>query len=677
VLEHGIAVEFGGAPGRPGDYWVFAARTADASVEELVAAPPRGVHHHYARLALVTADDASDCRPSDPAPSGAGCGCETCVTPESHESGALTIQDAVDRAVDAGGGTVTLCPGTYRLRQPVLLRNAQFVDLRGPGAMLISEGPALIAYTARGCSFAGLSVLSLGSGPAVALASCSRFVAEDLSVVAKGRENSDGQDQRIGIALLGPQILVTLRRNVVDAPVGIGAMPFDPGPHIAATTGRGSLMTLGLRVADNTLRCPHRGVDLTGTALHAGELRIDRNMVYGARDAGIAATGMVMRGKAVVDGVLTVSGNDVKVAGGYGIRTSGHVVIDDNEVTSSERVLDRHAVFVEDEPPAAEPGNVRITGNRASGFDGYGIVVSAPAASVIVKQNVVAACAGGIALGAGAHVAVDNNHLLDLTDPRTDSRAARSSTLLAVYGILVVDAGAGQIAGNLVDGLAIAVRGAWATGIAVLTADDLRVEGNTVRRVVSSGDRGRPTGILVASVARALTLRDNAVHGSADGPPENVPGWQALRVVGSGPAAVSGNSRVIATKNSEVALHDGRAYTKDAPSTSAPLQVVGNTMSGGGDLAAVTLVGRNDVLLSGNHVAQARDTDRPAVEVSSPASVVHGNRVVGGGGPSIRIATSIKASVVIGNMTSRDILVDGVPVGQTGMPWAELNPVVP
>ena len=35
-----------------GDYWVFAARTADASVELLDRAPPRGIHHHYARLGI-------------------------------------------------------------------------------------------------------------------------------------------------------------------------------------------------------------------------------------------------------------------------------------------------------------------------------------------------------------------------------------------------------------------------------------------------------------------------------------------------------------------------------------------------------------------------------------------------------------------------------------------------
>ena len=50
LLEDGVEVTFttttNGGAFRPGDYWIFAARTADASVEELEAAPPRGVHHH-------------------------------------------------------------------------------------------------------------------------------------------------------------------------------------------------------------------------------------------------------------------------------------------------------------------------------------------------------------------------------------------------------------------------------------------------------------------------------------------------------------------------------------------------------------------------------------------------------------------------------------------------------
>jgi hypothetical protein len=55
LLDNGVTVSFSsaGAKGfRAGDYWVFAARTADASVEVLANEPPRGIHHHYVRLGI-------------------------------------------------------------------------------------------------------------------------------------------------------------------------------------------------------------------------------------------------------------------------------------------------------------------------------------------------------------------------------------------------------------------------------------------------------------------------------------------------------------------------------------------------------------------------------------------------------------------------------------------------
>ncbi|MCI0347567.1 MAG: DUF6519 domain-containing protein, partial [Chloroflexi bacterium] len=71
-LEDGIEVSFATDPVagsfRVGDYWVFAARTADASVEILTAAPPRGILHHYVQLAAISGlggpdPDVLDCRP--------------------------------------------------------------------------------------------------------------------------------------------------------------------------------------------------------------------------------------------------------------------------------------------------------------------------------------------------------------------------------------------------------------------------------------------------------------------------------------------------------------------------------------------------------------------------------------------------------------------------------------
>jgi hypothetical protein len=53
-IENGIAIRFDGDCFRTGDYWLIPARAASQSFEPLDHAPPRGVHHHFAKLALLT-----------------------------------------------------------------------------------------------------------------------------------------------------------------------------------------------------------------------------------------------------------------------------------------------------------------------------------------------------------------------------------------------------------------------------------------------------------------------------------------------------------------------------------------------------------------------------------------------------------------------------------------------
>ena len=92
ALEDGVKVKLDLADPdgrvRTGDWWVFAARAATASVEELNAVPPRGVRHHYARLAIVRQRQGHrDCRvvfPGECECEGGDCDCTVCVTPGSH-----------------------------------------------------------------------------------------------------------------------------------------------------------------------------------------------------------------------------------------------------------------------------------------------------------------------------------------------------------------------------------------------------------------------------------------------------------------------------------------------------------------------------------------------------------------------------------------------------------------
>jgi hypothetical protein len=67
LLESGVTIGFSsvGIKGfRSVDWWMFAARTADASVEPRDAEPPRGTHHHGARLGFwkIGAGTFNSCR---------------------------------------------------------------------------------------------------------------------------------------------------------------------------------------------------------------------------------------------------------------------------------------------------------------------------------------------------------------------------------------------------------------------------------------------------------------------------------------------------------------------------------------------------------------------------------------------------------------------------------------
>jgi len=122
ILENGITVAFdvstAGGGFLSGDFWNFAARTADGSIEPLNRAPPQGIHHHYAQLAIVSFSPLSntDCRTAWPpatGPSGA-CGCCSVTVGDGIEShGQFTTIQAALQSLPAQAGEVCLFPGRY------------------------------------------------------------------------------------------------------------------------------------------------------------------------------------------------------------------------------------------------------------------------------------------------------------------------------------------------------------------------------------------------------------------------------------------------------------------------------------------------------------------------------------------------------------------------------------
>ena len=142
-IEDGIRVAFtlDSASGtfKVGDYWVFAARTADGSVELLQAAPPRGILHHFCRLGFIhwganlAGTTFTDCRVHWP-PLCCEAGCTVTVGDGVDSHGQFTdIQQAIN-ALGNRGGVVCIGRGFYTVRVGLVLDSTKRnVIIRGMG----------------------------------------------------------------------------------------------------------------------------------------------------------------------------------------------------------------------------------------------------------------------------------------------------------------------------------------------------------------------------------------------------------------------------------------------------------------------------------------------------------------------------------------------------------------
>ncbi|MCC2644088.1 MAG: uncharacterized protein K0S45_4501 [Nitrospira sp.] len=130
-----------GGTAHSGDYWCFAARTADADIERLTQAPPLGIHHHFCHLAIIEPNgDIHDCRTVFPPLTELTPGCCTVVVRPGED-----IQAAID-SLPESGGCVCLKVGDHDIRTPIRIDKSN-VSLHGEtlGArVLLSDGAEVL-----------------------------------------------------------------------------------------------------------------------------------------------------------------------------------------------------------------------------------------------------------------------------------------------------------------------------------------------------------------------------------------------------------------------------------------------------------------------------------------------------------------------------------------------------
>lgn len=679
-LENGVQVTFNTEPKggsfRVGDYWVFAARTTDASVEKLNQAPPRGIHHHYCRLAVVASGQPTDCRAFwPPEVEGIGCDCTICVTAESHNRGAQTIQWAIDQ-IKSTGGTVCLGPGTYNLgEEPLRIVEARSVSIRGQGfsTLLVYTGdqPAVSVANSIGVTLEQMTIVGSGDfdqrAPALLLRNSVDVAVERCIVLDVG---SGRGHEAIGLEgyLFGARIF----KNALVASIGIGSIG-------GREKRRPYLFTAGLRIEDNFLWCRQTGIDLGRFSLHYAEARIAGNLVLGCSQAGIAAAGAVLPGSS-----LNVEGNELRVRGhGIAIGTDG-VRIDNNEISTLDGKSGDGIALVAGLYPSGID-RCQILANRIGGITGHGIVIRTSVRSAMIKHNMIEGTqGGGIVMDEGSSaevLSIENNQLSNIA-PREDADAR------SAVGVRLLNAQQAHLVGNTVKGIGRSATGSSRrAGIQVIASSLVRISGNEVGEVGPAGEfAGLTAGIDVLPTFGSVDVLDNTVtRGEAPEGRSAGANWQAVRIRGSTEEFFTLDDRLMLFPLANAILVVAGSRFRRAPRALEMATVRGNLLE-----AFVTSVPLADIDVNGGcqfgdnrclvSLGAAFGTVSlkgfpPLAEVSAKgALVVSGNLF---GGPQMATAASLRAPerrfTVLGNVASAPIRMNGQDLGE---PWKPLNAIV-
>jgi hypothetical protein len=678
LLENGVTVSFStaGPKGfRAGDYWVFAARTSDASVEILDQAPPRGIHHHYARLSLWDAgtnNEPTDCRHHWP-PEGGGddCSCTQCVTPESHASGALTIAEAV-RRVQETGGTVCLKVGQYVLREPVRIANTQGIRVRGDGVktLLMAPAGAFAIDTGAAIVIENLSITTTGDRPAIAVRSGYDIVLQDLFITSANPEAGAS-----GIALSGAVVDLTIRDNWINAPVGVRALdPAAPEPFDV-------LFTADVCIENNQFSSDRQAIVFAGRVLHVQGMTIRGNEIMRCRDGGIVVLIEAFPGSAVriVDNTLAVNGPGIRCGTNF-------CWVEGNRVHAGP--LDNRApvgagITLENGPNPDTQPHYELLSNQVSGFPDAGIAINDSVQELICKLNIIEDCGNGIVTAPSVvlgSVSVENNHLRDIGAPH-----APPQNDPFVFGISLRRTESATVAGNQLHRIG---RDAPAgmqriAAIVLFAVRSSRVSNNQVM------DVGPPIAASTMIIAGIQTLgpqenhlvSGNHVSRDANTSPDGA-NWFALLVEEPGPQVPIihvGNFSVVNLAAARMLVLDGtHIFTHDLvldPTGANPLSlgqssvvVTGNVLNARGSTPAVNLTTTLDVKFSDNRCTlNGREA---VISVTCAAALMNSNAVRGLGRISIDSRVAGAQNAAIGNVTNGEIFVNGQPLPA---PWAPLN----
>lgn len=690
ALESGIVVSFdvfaAGGLFKSGDWWVFAARTADASVEPLAHAAPRGIHHHYAKLGLYTpGSQPVDCRQFwPPSFGGDSCACTVCVSPQAHAQSAPSVQQAIDSVVAQGGGTVCLEIGDYELRAPLRIDGARTLTVRGQGqaTRLLAPATSIAISKASDITLERFAIESASESTQASFSAITVNSTESLRVQQIAMVLRSGNSTSAAIALSGQLAELRLCDNLIRAPLGI----------ISAAGGgdskRGPITMRSLQVVGNLFDCATAAIDLQLNADSRAPLQVLRNRISGCSKVGIE-----LRGTGIADGGIEVAGNRLDVSGsGIAVGVPGSRILDNdlsNAGGSSTATLDVGIAMTPVPGGATALGDCHILGNRIAGFSRGGILVATALGKLQIKQNQIERCGAGIdvADGQGAEqLAIENNQISDI------DANARDTSLTRLVGIGVVGAAAVSIAGNAIVRIGLGATSPNLTTSAVLVEgiDGIRIIGNELSDIgPAEAFSGAAFGILARSAIGDVIIDDNRIRRDSEVRAADASTWFGVVIFGSTQALPVGRAKAKSREKAELMPESLRRFAlapkqkakavvrADAVARSAgSISVRGNQITARGGTFAVAISAVPICDFSNNQCVRsaaagvATNVTQPDVFLAAQTLVVGGNRVAGPKGPSMSLQAPEGRYTVLGNITAGSILAQQAPLTD---PWAALN----
>ena len=654
-LEHGILVEFDlastGGEFHSGDYWVFAARSATADIERLALAPPLGVHHHYARLAVVDfPDDETDCRRLwPPEVQGAGCACTVCVDADAHNAGSATIQHAIDAIKDIGG-TICLGVGSFRLDRPLTIQGARSLTLRGQGRASVLEAPQGAAIVIDG-----------GSGVALERFSAVGIVTEATAVaVIDASDVTDLKIARVDVVGGPPgNAVVTaigLSGVLMRADITECGLAADRGVALQPDKAHNWLLSAELRIARNIVLGLRNGVDLGGNCLHYGNTRIADNLILAGAGAAVVATGATLPATAVAiadntihcrgDGIhcgvdrATVSGNRVAGLVGNG---ADAIVLTDGLLPEGE-------------------GKVDICDNALGPIEGNGIRIARALDVATVRDNRIEAI-GLAALvmeknGSANALQVRANHCRQLGLALANSEAAYAALQL-------VRVERGEVCGNHIVEIA---RGAVATpAIAALRGialGKLMIDGNTFDDVGPDRSSGETAAIRLPTPFDQVQVDDNRIERiRAATQTLSLAIWRAIDIGPEPRRFVAGLAPVALVAAGELAFVLTETLAIRLPARRAAASLRGNQLRALlSDVELVRSAGTDHCLFADNHCEAQGEAGRdPRIaDLASRTVTASGNRMIAAGDrQTLVLRPGQKLAIVTANTSTGGIDVQG------------------